>query len=136
MQTKYQTSPIPSRSPSSLSNSLRGGSPLPVPVAYRFVIEECYTLINTAMQILDTNNSVNDVICYQNCRCIKFYNWRIGVNRMHLHLYTFVGNTEWIILKKCVTKNPQVLWIVLFCITCFMICKSDGDTFFPCNLLH
>ncbi|GFG28690.1 hypothetical protein Cfor_05975 [Coptotermes formosanus] len=40
MQTKYQTSPIPSRSPSSLSNSLRGGSPLPVPVAYRL---DCMT---------------------------------------------------------------------------------------------
>lgn len=40
MQTKYQTSPIPSRSPSSLSNNLRGGSPLPVPVAYRL---DCMT---------------------------------------------------------------------------------------------
>ncbi|PSN56580.1 hypothetical protein C0J52_01552 [Blattella germanica] len=40
MQAKYQTSPIPSRSPSSLSSSIRAGSPLPVPVAYRL---DCMT---------------------------------------------------------------------------------------------
>jgi hypothetical protein len=56
MQTKYQTSPIPSRSPSSLSNNLRGGSPLPVPVAYRFVIER-YEFINTILQIADCSMS-------------------------------------------------------------------------------